>query len=258
MNKNHFSFFILSLSLLLSSPTVAQDEAAAESGLRFAPIEIFVCNFNKGQGQADLDKVIANWNAYMDKSGSPPYSAWTYTAYYNSPDYQFDLAWMGVWPDGKSMGKGTDQWLSTGGVHSAAFDKVLTCGAHSNFASTQFRGSISENSDTAVIEFSDCTFKEGGNFPDAMKAAGTWNAYMTEQGSVGSEWFFFPVYGGDPDWHFKRVNAYPNYAELGADYDRYGNGGGYIKRFEMLNDAYDCGVSRIYNAKRVRAGLPQE
>ena len=250
MNKNKISKLLIVLLMLLPGMAVAQDEAAAETataatGPQFSPIEIFACNYVKGKGRADLDKVIADWNKWMDDSNAEPYSAWIYTAYYGSPDYQFDIAWLGVWADGKSMGKGTDQWLTSGGAISAGFDKVLKCAAHANFASTQMRSGGSENADSAVLGFSDCKFKEGSKFADGMKAAADWNAYSAQQGSIASEWFFFPVYGADPDWHFKKVNAHPNYAALGADYDWYGNGGGFMKAQEMIGDAYDCGVARI-------------
>jgi hypothetical protein len=257
MKKLNVCLSIILLSSLFSSVAGAQDEAA-ETGLVFTPIEIFICNYKKGKGPEHLDKVIADWNKWMDDTGAEPYSAWIYTSFYNSPDYDFDVAWLGVWPDGKSMGKGTDQWLADGGEQADAFAKVMTCPLHANFASTELRGGPSENADSAVLEFSDCKFKEDAKFADAMSAASDWNAYMTAQGSVGSEWFFFPVYGSDPEWHFKQVNAYPNHAELGADYDRYGNGAGYVKAQELHGDTYTCGVSRIYNSKRVRAGLPQQ
>jgi hypothetical protein len=257
MRKLNVCLVITLLSSLFASAAVAQDEAA-ETRLVFTPIEIFICNYKKGKGPEHLDKVIANWNKWMDDTGAEPYSAWIYTSFYNSPDYDFDVAWLGVWSDGRSMGKGTDHWLAAGGAQADAFEKVMTCPLHANFASTELRGGPSENADSAVLEFSDCKFKEGAKFADAMSAASNWNAYMTAEGSVGSEWFFFPVYGSDPEWHFKRVNAYPNYAELGADYDRYGNGAGYVKAQELHGDAYTCGVSRIYNSKRVRAGLPQQ
>ena len=257
MKKIHYSFFIVLLSALISSAALAEHHEA-KAGLQFAPVEIYACNFQKGKKQADLDKVIAGWNAWMDESKAEPYSAWIYTAYYNSPGYDFDVAWLGAWPDGKTMGKATDQWLTNGGAQAAEFAKVVDCAVHSNFASTQLRAGISENSDSAVLGFSDCKFAKDAKFPEAMAAAGKWNAYMKEQGSVGSEWIFFPVYGSDPDWHFKLVNAHPNYAELGADYDRYGNGGGFMKAQEILGAAYDCGPRRIYNSKRVRSGLPQQ
>ena len=259
MKNIKISVFVVLLSLVFSGVGFAQEEAAAaEAGPTFSPIEIFACNYNKGQDRDDLDKVIAGWNKWMDESGSEPYSAWIYTAFYGSPEYSFDLAWLGVWPDGKAMGKGTDQWLGGGGEHAAAFDKVLTCDVHSNFASMQLRSGGSENSDNAVLGFSDCTFKKGSKFGDAVKVAKEWHAYMKEQGSTGSAWWFFPVYGGDPDWDFKAVSAYSNHAELGADYDRYGNGGGFMKAGEIIGDAYDCGVTRIYNSERIRDGIPQQ
>ena len=257
MKEIHYSLFIFLLTSVISSTALAEHHES-ETGLKFAPVEIFICNFNKGKDQDDLDKVIEDWNGWMDETKAEPYSAWIYTAYYNSPDYQFDVAWLGAWPDGKAMGKGTDQWLSAGGAHSAAFDKVMKCSVHSLFASTLLRNGNGVASPNPVLGFSDCTIGKDSNFGDAMAAATKWNAYMSDQGSAGSEWFFFPVYGSDPEWHFKRVNAHSNYAELGADFHRYGTGGGFMKAQEIVAGAYDCGTSRVYNAKLIRGGAPQQ
>ena len=165
------------------------------------------------------------------------------------------MAWIGAWPDGNAMGRGTDQWLTNGGAAQAGFAKVMDCAAHSNFATTKLRSGGSEGMDNSVLTFADCKFEKGAKFSEAMASARKWNAYQKEQGSAGTEWFFFPIYGSDPDWHFKQVIAYNNYTALGADYERYGSGGGYMKAQEMLGDAYDCGVARVYNAKRVRSGM---
>jgi hypothetical protein len=241
------------LSLFLVQVTFAQDEGT--SGPTFAPVDIFACNFNEGKTQADLDKAVAGWNKWMDKSGAAPYQAWTYTAYYNSPAYSFDIAWLGAWPDGNAMGAGTDQWLADGDAQANSLNEVLKCEAHSNFASTQIKGGASENSKHAVLGFSDCSMKEGASFSDMMSGVAAFSNYMSEQGSVASQWIFFPVYGAEVDYDFKMVEAYPNYTELGADYERYGNGGGYIKSAEMLNDLFECGTSRIYNSTKIRGEI---
>lgn len=243
------------LSLFLIQVTLAQDDTA--SGPRFSPVDIFACNFNDGKTQADLDKAVAGWNKWMDESDAAPYEAWTYTAYYNSPDYAFDIAWIGAWPDGNAMGAGTDHWLAKGGEEAKSLLKVLTCEVHSNFASTQIKAGASENGKHAVLGFSDCTMKEGASFANMMSGVKAFSSYMSEQGSVASQWIFFPVYGADADYDFKMVEAYPNYSQLGADYERYGNGGGYIKSAEMLNEHFECGTTRIYNSTKVRGEIAE-
>ncbi|NNC98956.1 MAG: hypothetical protein HKN85_02115 [Gammaproteobacteria bacterium] len=259
MKKIKISLLVLFVSSLHAGTVVAQEEATPEAaGPVFAPIEAFVCNYRKGQTRADLDKVIAKWNKWMDDTNQEPYSAWLYSAYYNSPAYAFDVAWLGVWPDGNTMGRSTDAWLADGGEHAAGFDKVLDCPVHSNFAATQIRSGGAENGDSAVLGFSDCKVKEGGTMGDTMQAVNAWNEYRAGQGSKASTWMFFPVYGGEAEFDFKMVSAHPDYAALGADYESYGNGGGYLKAREIIGDTFDCGTTRIYNSVRVRDGLPKQ
>lgn len=243
------------LVVFFTGVTSAQE--AAEGRPNFAPVEIYACDFNKGKDQADLDKVIVSWNKWMDETGKEPYSAWVYTADYNSPDYSFDIAWLGAWPDGNTMGRLGDTYMTSGGAIAEAFAKVMTCGAHSNWASMQIRDGASEAGKDAVLQFADCTVGEGSTMAASLDALGNMNAYQAEQGSLASQWVFFPVFGGNVDYDFKMVTAHANYASLGADYERYGNGGGFMKAAEIIGDKFDCGTARVYRSKMVRSGLPQ-
>ena len=247
--------FILLIAVFIAGKATAQDQA--EAAPTFSPVEIYACNFKKGQGQADLDKAIAAWNKWMDETGKEPYSAWVYTADYNSPEYAFDVAWLGAWPDGNAMGRLGDRYFSDGGAVAKGFDKVLNCGAHSNWASMQVREGASEKGENAVLQFSDCTIGKDSSMEASMAAVTKWNAYQAEQGSTASQWVFFPVYGGETDYDFKMVTAHTNYTSLGADYERYGNGGGFMKAREMIGNTFDCGNARVYRSKRVRSGLPE-
>ena len=262
MNKKHTSLLLIALTMLFSGAAMAdsheEGEAAAEemAGPTFFPLEIYGCNYNKGMDRGDLDKVIAGWNAWMDETKAEPYSAWVYTAFYGSPEYSFDVAWLGAWPNGNVMGRSADSWAADGGEHQAGFDKVLTCGLHANMAATQMRKTDRQPGDTAVLSFADCSVEEGSTMQESMQSIGEWNAYQEAEGSVGNEWIFFPVWGGDADFDFKIVSAHPNWTEVGADYERYANGGGYQKARELMGDKIDCGQSRMYNAERVRNGTP--
>lgn len=248
MKKTIFLIF----AVLLCSTVTAQDTV----GPTFAPIDLFTCNFNKGKGQADLDKVVEKWNAWMDESESEPYSAWLLTPDYNSPEYPFDVAWLGAWQNGKSMGISHDHWLANGGAVAKEFAKVMSCSTHLNMASMNLKAGVSENSDSAVLGFTDCSVKEGSSLQAASQAMGEWFNYSAEQGSVASAWLFFPAFGPDASFDFKRVTAHPNYAEWGLDFDRYGTGGGFAKASELLDDKVSCGGTRVYQADRVRDATP--
>ena len=190
--------------------TSTQEQATepVQDGQNFSPVEIYACNFNKGKDQADLDKATAAWNKWMDETGKETYSAWTYTADYNSPTYAFDIAWLGTWPDGNAMGRLTDTYNAKGGAIAKGFANVMTCAGHTNFASMQVRDGINETGKNAVLQFADCSLGEGASMDSAMVAVGEMNAYQAEQGSGASQWVFFPAFGGEVDYGFKMVTAH--------------------------------------------------
>jgi len=207
--------------------------------------------------QSDLDKVIKNWNEWTNKNNPEPYSAWVLSADYNSTNYAFDIGWLGVWDDGNAMGRGSDIWFDKGAKQAAAFAEILTCAAHNNYASEQIKKGTAEDGSSAVIRFSDCKVKQGKSMKDAVNGLKAWASYWEEQGSKSSQWVFYPVFGEDVDYDLKRVEAHSIYAELGADYERYGNGGGFMRSQELLDGLLDCGVSRVYQSTKVRDGLPK-
>ena len=54
-------------------------------------------------------------------------------------------------------------------------------------------------------------------------------------GSIASIFHWYPVYGGgQQEFSFKWLESHKNFAELGADYERYGNGRGFETRRELL------------------------
>lgn len=246
---------LLLFAIFFTGITSAQEGAA--EGPNFAPIEIFGCDFKKGKSQADLDKVIVSWNKWMDETGKEPYSAWIYTPDYNSSAYSFDVAWLGAWPDGNAMGRLHDKYMNSGGDIAKEFDKVVACGAHTNWVSMPIRQGASEDGKTSVLQFRDCTLGEGSNMPAAMEAVRDINAFQAEQGSAASQWAFFPAFGGNTDYDFKMVTAHTNYASLGADYERYTNGRGFMKAAEIVGDKFECGNTRVYRSTKIRSGLPE-
>ena len=66
--------------LALCAPALAQEEGEAQSSSVF-PVEMYVCNFHEGKGNADLDQWATKWNAWADGT-LDPYSAWTVTPFY--------------------------------------------------------------------------------------------------------------------------------------------------------------------------------
>ena len=249
--KNLPGILILALpALTLSSIVFAEGNSRT-----FAPVEIYSCNYNEGKSAGDLKKVVAKWNKFMDKNKSAPYSAWTLTREYGSSKYKFDVGWIGVWKDGNAMGAGTALWKKKGSKLNAAFFEVITCDSHANFASEEIKGGTAETaSKNPVVQFSDCKIKKGHTMKEVRTAMKSWGDYQAKQGSKSSIWVWYPVYGEDTDYDFKWVEGHPDYEAFGADYERYGNGGGFMKAGELFREVVDCGVSRVYDGETVRIG----
>ena len=201
--------------------------SAQDDTMLVIPVELFTCNYNDQKGSGDLDAVIEKWSAWADKSGIDDYAAWTLTPYYFGAEQEFDVIWLGAGKDAVALGKAQDAYLAEDkGLH-AAFNEVLTCDAHSNFASINFKKSPKGATPTnSILTFSDCTYKEGATFSTLSAAMGEWSQHLSDGGSNATIFHWYPAYGGGgEEYSFKWLEAHENLAELGADYERYGNSG---------------------------------
>ena len=230
--------------------TMAQDD-----GMLVIPVELYACSYNDRKDSGDLDDVVDKWNAYMDKNGTDSYAAWTLTPDYYGPNQEFDMIWMGAAKNAIAMGEGHDAWLAGNDGIAAEFTEVLSCAAHSNFASINHKA-LPDNdaSSTAVLTFSDCSYNEGATFDAVGAAMAKWSQYLTDAGSTTGIFHWYPVYGGGgEEFDFKWLQGYANHAELGADYERYGNGRGFETRRTLLSHLVSCDSARVYNARNRRA-----
>lgn len=250
MKKTFILSIMTSLLLLVGSGTVlSQDD-----GIKVIPVELFSCSYNDGKGSADLDKVVDKWNKWADDQGLDDYAAWTLTPYYFGPDQDFDVIWLGAGKDAIALGKSQDSYnVENAGLHNA-FNEVLSCDAHVNFASINFKaapkGATPENS---VLTFSDCKYDKGVSFPGLSAAMGEWAQHLNDAGSTAAIFHWYPAYGGGgEEFDFKWITAYKNLEDLGADYERYGNGGGFVTRGRLMGHLIDCDSSRAYLANNRR------
>lgn len=227
---------------------------ADNHSIQVVPVELFTCKYQEGKGPADLDPVVDKWNSWADKAGLKDYAAWTLTPYYFGPNQEFDVIWLGAGKNGVALGKAQDMYIAEdAGLH-AAFSEVVSCDAHVNYASIAYKLPPGDKtpSDT-VLTFSDCTLKEGATFAALGAAMQQWAQHLTDAGSDTPIWHWWPAYGGGgEEFSFKWLEAYDNLADLGADYDRYGNGGGYVLNNQLFNHMLSCDSSRAYLAKNRR------
>ena len=247
---------VVAISIALSGWTAAFAQDEEEKSPHVTPVDTFTCNYNDGKGPADLKKVIADWNAWMDDQGSQDYGAITMTPYYYGED-AFDVAWLGFWTSQEAMGAGIDNYLANGGEAAEGFTDVLTCVSHSHWATIQIKSPPPEQKDTGVLMFSDCSLKNDDGWDEFFASMKKLTAYMTEQEYRNGMWLMWPVFGGggESTFDFKAVTAYDNYTDFGKSYQHRANGGGRQAMREIMGDQLDCDTSRVYNT-RVARHLP--
>ncbi len=131
---------------------------------------------------------------------------------------------------------------------------MVSCDAHVNYASLNFKAPPKNATPgDSVLTFSDCKYKEGATFEALSAAMAEWSKHLSDGGSTASIYHWYPVYGGGgEELHFKWLEGFENFAELGADFESLGNGGGYKVNGELFGDLLDCDSSRAYLAKNRR------
>lgn len=252
----------LVLPLLLSAGLSSAQQAEAP---RFVPVEIYICEYNKGKSGKDLQRVIDKWNKWADEKDKIPYSAWLLTPFFFDSANNFDVGWMGAWPDGNAMGASLHNWMTDSGNLSDDFDKVIDCGGHSNFASTNIRPPGGDwPGERGLAVFSDCNVAEGKTIPDALAVHRAWAKHLDSIGSKAGMWVFFPGFGTNernddddsaaPGYDYKIVASHPDMKSVGAYWENYTNGGGYMKGMELGAGVLTCDSPRIYDSRTIRNG----
>ena len=237
--------------------TMASQAQVTDAGMgKVVPVEIFVCKYNDGKGPADLDKVIARWNKFMDDNGVDNYAAWTLSPYYFGTEQDFDVAWLGASADGNAMGSATQTWITKGGDVQKGINDVVTCTGHSGMSSAMYKAPAGGNTPVSgVITMMDCKLNQGHRYADIKAAELKWAQHLTASGSKAAYYHWFPVYGGgDADFDYKVVFAYPDFPSLGADWERNQNGGGREMGEDIFDDIDDCDDARVYVATSRRSG----
>lgn len=249
------------LSMMGATVAVAQDDEAPAFELpsKVVPVEIYACNFRDGQGPGDLDQVIDGWSGYMDDNDIDTYAAWTLTKQSYGPDQGFDFLWLGAWTDGNAMGTGMDMFTATGGEHFANFMRVSDCNAHTMAGSLNYKATEDGTPQNALLTFASCNIADDATYPEVAQATREWAALLTDAGSQASIFHWFPTYGGGGDTpDFLSLVAYPDFTELGADFERLTNGEMFRQQGALFGDLVNCDVRRVYNAQVRRSAQLRE
>ena len=242
--------------IALSAVSVVWSQAGlAQEGPQSGPVEFFACDWQDGKGPKDLDKLGKQFNKWADKN-DVGYSAWVATPQF-ATDLDYDFLWIGSWPNGASMGAGTDAWLggAVSGDIGDAFGEVMDCtGGHVLMTSVAVNARDWKPA-SGNVWFSACSLADGKTGMDALEAHGKASKAMGEMGIKSASWAMFPALGmSNMDYDYLQVVMHENYKHLGDNYDKYYLGGGVQKASAIIKGVTSCKSPNLFDARLIRAG----
>jgi hypothetical protein len=218
-----------------------------------APVEFFACDYQDGKGLSDLKEVAQQFKAWADKNDSK-YSAWILTPQFAN-DLDFQVGWLGSWPDGKAFGASQDNWMAGGQDMAKEFGKVIDCSNEHQLVTSAVVNAPDGPPGNGIVWFSACTMQDGVSPVKALPAHRKSAKIMTDMGSKARSWLFWPGIGaGDIDFHYWRVVAFENYSEMGAATELYFNGGAWKQMMEIMAPVARCESGALFDAHLVRQG----
>jgi hypothetical protein len=232
----------------LAGTALAQADRAA-----IAPLEMLTCKFVAGKGPADLDGLALAYNGWMEKTRAPAYSAYALLPQAYSRDVDFDVLWLGEWPDGATMGESMAHRLANGSEVRAALGSVMTCDSNRNFSVVTLRDPPAPGR-FDPLEITTCTLRLGVATNDALAAVDEWVEYTASVGSTAAHWLLFPAYGerADARYAFKWAVGYESYEAFGRDYDQATNGESFDKYNDLFGPLLQCDSPRLYSVRTIR------
>jgi len=243
-------FVLLGSSLLLISSIASAQQAAP---MPTPIVEIYGCNFKANKTMNDLHAVSTRWSAWADKNKLTDYTAFIVTPMLHGADRKDEVLWLGAWPNGAAMGADEALYAAQGREIDAAFDSVVNCESHAQYAEVVVHQPQNPPPEHGVAVFRDCTVHTGRTVPEALAALGQWSEYGTSKGSSPFSAVLFGTAGLPNDAHytFKSVEGFDSMQAYGKYLDMY-TAGGFMRAEELLDRVFDCNSARVYGLERVR------
>ena len=217
-----------------------------------APVDFRACNFRDGKTMADFDKVAAKFRDYAKKNDLA-YSAWALI-----PEYQtgidFELGWLGAWPNSEANGVSMERWKSNGRQLAAEFNQVIDCSGRHEMALSKPINAPQGTPEDGVLMFYACSLNDGVDIDKAYAAHLKAGTEMKGMGSLAVSWMFLPAIGAaDADFDYYHVIGFYRYSDMGATMEMYFNGGGIQKQQAILGKVSSCRTPTVFDAISVRA-----
>ena len=254
----------LLLTLLAGLATILAGMGTAtaqdDSGPRqFAPVEVFACNYNNRRDQDDFDEALALLEAGSNAEGAEPYAAFRLLPMFYGTDQEFDFIYVGVWPDGSTMGRDYDNYFETGQDTIDAWNDAVTCDVVVMFASVMVKAPPDGGpDDNFMLTISDCEISDGQEGGDMLGALEAYGQFRSDNGSPGGTYAWFPAYGGgDAEYDFKLVNGHANAEAFGNHFQWFGENQAYLKMAELTGHLVSCDEARVYTGETIYNTLPE-
>jgi len=216
-----------------------------------APVDFRACTFKPGKTMADLNAVTAKFRDYANQNDLD-YAAWILVPEYHSGE-DFDVGWLGAWPNGEAFGVSMEKWKSTGRALQAEFATVVDCSKHHEMAASLPINAADATPQDGIMLVYQCSLAEGKSLKDAYAAHLKWGTAKKSEGFLDNSWLFQPAAGlHHPDFDYYHIVVFYRYSDLGAAMESYSNGDGKKVRDKIYAGVTDCGLPFIYDFMSVR------
>ncbi len=224
-----------------SGVTFAQDDGVPQ----FRPVEMWVCSYRDGKDQGDFDDVLED---LVKVEAAGPYAAFRLFPSFRTADQDFDFLYLGVWPDGSTMGSGMANYGENGGDVEEAWDSVADCPTSVMYASMRIQDNDDgDGSGNFMLTVSDCKVGHALSNGQAIGALSRFNDYRVANGSTVGTITWFPVYGGGgADFDFKLAHVYSGAQHFGDSFQWFVDNQAYLVQQDMLDGIVSCDVPRVY------------
>jgi len=228
-----------------AAPAFAQNAKSAK------PVELYACTFKEGKGFGDLENANKGLKKWASKH-SRGYNAWMITPQFRTGEDAFDVGFIGAYASAEQFGSQMQKWVHESGDVSQAYTDALDC-SHGLMASYTVLAPEGEPAG-GVVWFARCSLDEDSSMADAMASHTTVSNMMVEMEAPGASWMFAPsLGGGDAEFDYYHVAAWPSYAALGKAFEAYMNGGGIARANTAMDDVAHCSSPNLYDAVNIVA-----
>ncbi len=244
-------FLIATITLCSLSMAPAQSALADEQAGKGSPVDFRACKFREGKSMPDLDPLLVKFREYANNNDFDC-AAWVLTPqFHDGVDY--DVGWLGAWPDGASFGVSMEKWTSASNPLAAEFNAVVDCNLRHEMAESRPINAPKATPQNGIVMFYQCSLLDGKSLEDAYRAHLESGQVMKSLGSLASSWFYIPAVGNRGiDFDYYHVVTFSRYSDMGATMEMYTNEGGQAAQHEILDKVATCDRPITFDALSVR------